>query len=79
MHISDITENKKVWKAVKPVLSDKGRSISQVILIENDTLITNDEEVAEGLSDYFVSITDSLCITDHKCRRCFRSYRTGYS
>ena len=50
---------------VKPILSDKGRSNSKITLIENDTIISNDKEVAETLNDYFVSITDSLDLTEN--------------
>ena len=59
LNISDVTDNKKFWKTVKPILSDKGRSNSKITLIENDTIISNDKEFAETLNDYFVSITDS--------------------
>ena len=65
MNISDITDNKKFWKTVKPVLSDKGQSSSKITLIENDTIISNDNEVAETLNGYFVSITDSLGLTEN--------------
>ena len=50
---------------MKPVLSDKGRSNSKITLIENDTIISNDKEVAETLNNYFVSITDSLGLTEN--------------
>ena len=65
LNISDITDNKKFWKTVKPVLSDKGQSSSKIILIENDTIISNDNEVAETLNGYFISITDSLGLTEN--------------
>ena len=56
LNISDVPDNKKFWKTVKPVLSDKGRSNSKITVIENDMIISNDKEVAEALNDYFVSI-----------------------
>ena len=65
MNISDITDNKKFWRTVKPILSDKGQSNLKITLIENDTIISNDKEVAETLNDYFVSITDSLGLKDN--------------
>ena len=65
LNISDVTDNKRFWKTVKPILSDKGRSNSKITLIENDTIISNDKEVAETLNDYFVSITDSLGLTEN--------------
>ena len=48
-----------------PVLSDKGRSNSKIALIENDTIISNDKEVAETRNDYFVSVIDSLGLTEN--------------
>ena len=65
MNISDITDNKKFWKTVKPVLSDKGRSSSKITLIEDEKIISNDEEVAETLNNYFVTVTDSLGIIEN--------------
>ena len=65
LNISDITDNKKFWRTVRPVLSDKGRSNSKITLIENDMIVSNDKEVAETLNDYFVSITDSLGLTEN--------------
>ena len=50
---------------MEPVLSDKGRSNSKISLIENDTIISNDKEVAETLNGYFASITDSLGLTEN--------------
>ena len=50
---------------MKPVLFDKCRYNSKITLIENDTIISNDKEVAETLSDSFVSITDSLGLTEN--------------
>ena len=63
--ISDITDNKKFWKTVKPAFSDKGQSNSKITLIENDTLILNNKKVAETMNDYCVSITDLLCFKEN--------------
>ena len=50
---------------MKRILSDKGRSNSKITLIENDTIISNDKEVAETLNDFCASITDSLDLTEN--------------
>ena len=65
LNISDITDNKRFWRTVRPVLSDKVRSNSKITLIENDMIVSNDKVVAETLNDYFVSITDSLDLTEN--------------
>ena len=66
LNISDITDSKKFWKTVKPVLSDKSRSNSNITLIDNDTIISKDKEVAETMNDYFISITNSLGLTENR-------------
>ena len=63
---SDITDNKKFWKTLKPVLSDKSRSNSNITLINNNRMISNDKEVVEAMNDYFISITDSLGLTENR-------------
>ena len=80
LNTSEITDNKKVWKAAKPVLSDKGRSNSKTTLIDNNTTISNDKEVAETMNNYFVSITDSLGLTENReFTISTEGYRKGYS
>ena len=66
LNTSDITDNKKFWKTVKPVLSDKSRSNSNISLIDNNRMISNDKEVVEAMNDYFISITDSLGLTENR-------------
>ena len=62
MNTSDITDNKKFQKTVKTVLSDKSRLNSNITL----RMICNDKEVAEAMNDYFISITDSLGLTENR-------------
>ena len=66
LNTSDITDNKKFQKTVKTVLTDKSRSNSNITLIDNNRMISNDKEVAEAMNDYFISITDSLGLTRNR-------------
>ena len=65
LNISDITDNKKFWKTVKPAFSEKGPSKSKTTVIEYDTVISNDKKVAEAMNDYILSIIDSLCLKEN--------------
>ena len=56
---------RKFWKTVKPVLSDKGRSNQKIALIEDEKIISNDEEIAETLNDYCATVTGSLGIAEY--------------
>ena len=55
-----ITDSRKFWKTVKPFLSDKGASKTDIILIEGDEIIQEDSEVAKVFSDFFSNSVKSL-------------------
>ena len=65
LDISLVTDNKKFWKTVKPLFSDKLQSKNKIVLIEDETIISNDNEVAETMNEFFVSVTDSLGIKEN--------------
>ena len=62
LDIRKVQDNKRFWKTVKPLLSSKSKSSGKIILTEHDSIITDNEEIAETLNDYFISIADSLKI-----------------
>ena len=66
LDIKCLTDNRKFWKSVKPLFSDKIQASSKITLLENEVLVTDDKEVAEIFIDYFVNITDSLGIIQPK-------------
>ena len=60
-----ITDNKKFWKTVKPLFSDKIKSQSKIVLVENDEVISDDRQVAEIVNNYFVTATETLGIAEN--------------
>ena len=51
--------NKEFWDLVKPFLTNKGGLITRDIsLVENDTVITDDQELAEILNDHYINILE---------------------
>ena len=51
--------NKEFWDLVKPFLSNKGGLISSDIsLVKNDAVITNDLELTEIFNDHYVNIVE---------------------
>ena len=52
-----ISDNRKFWKTIKPLFSNKGLNSKKVMLKENNKLIT---ELATVMNTFFVNITDSL-------------------
>lgn len=57
-------DNRKFWKTVKPVFTDKLQVSQSITLIENDEMVIDDLKIAEIFNDYFANITQDLEITD---------------
>ena len=45
LDISSISDNKKCWQIVKPLLSNKGKGKATIKLIENDEMIDDESSV----------------------------------
>ena len=54
LNLSDITDNKKFWKTMKPFLSSKTAFSQKISLKEGDKIISDDTEVANILNKNFV-------------------------
>ena len=60
---SDIADNKKFWKSVKPLFSEKlARTSGKIKLLENGVIHDEDSSVAQEFGKYFSSIVDNLNI-----------------
>ena len=54
-------DNKTFWKIIKPFFSDKQKHIQKdFILIEKDEVISEEEEVAEKMNNYFANVIENL-------------------
>ena len=57
-----IDNEKKFWKTVKPLFSNRNPMCEKITLIENGKILSNDEEITECFNEYFTNIIDSLDI-----------------
>ena len=62
MNIKKVTDNKSFWKAVKPAFSEKGVTMNNKTLIENDEIIYSDEGVSKVFNDFFSNLVNELNI-----------------
>ena len=62
----DVSDNKTFWKTVKPFLSDKIVSKEQILLVENDEIISEDSKIAESLNSFFSNIVKNLKIAGYR-------------
>ena len=58
--IKSFTDNKMFWKTIKPHFSEKYTPTKRITLVENDEIITNDNNIAEVMNDFFTNIVDKL-------------------
>ena len=66
LDLKNITDSKKFWATVKPLLSNKIKSTEYITLEENGKIIGNDKELARIFNEFFVSIVPNLGInTNH--------------
>ena len=69
LDITNTTDNKKFWKTVKPLLSDKGKcGSSKINLVVNDEILSTDKEIAEAFNTCYSNAVKSLnlqCDSEH--------------
>ena len=56
--------NQKFWPTIKPFLSSKVNSQNNIILCENDCIISDAEEMAKVFNEYFAEIADGIGFSD---------------
>ena len=57
-----ITDNKKFWKSVKPLFSDKITVKEIINLTENGEILSSDTDIADTFNDYFSNVVQNLNI-----------------
>ena len=56
---SGIIENKKFWQTIKPFITNKsGISNNSIMIIESDSLVTDDKKLATIFNDYYINIIE---------------------
>ena len=68
INISPITDNRKFWKTVKPLFSDKISDKEKINLAVNDTILSDDQVVADTFNNYFNDIAKSFLTVTYKVR-----------
>ena len=58
-----ITDNKKLWKTVKPFFSDKKTSSEDITLFDNNDIISDDFKIAETFNIFFTNAVRNLNIS----------------
>ena len=63
LDLNIFSDNKKFWKCIKPLFSDKQKFLQkEIILVQNDTVTSDKTEVAEKFNNYFIEAVENLDI-----------------
>ena len=62
-----VTDNRTFWKTVKPLLSEKVTKHSKINLVEDDKIISRDDQIAKKFSEYFINIPILNMPSNYKC------------
>ena len=63
LDITVFEDNKKFWKTIRPFFSDKQKKIKeQLILIENEEVISNAHDMADKMNNFFIESIENLDI-----------------
>ena len=66
LDVKFIKDNKKFWKKISPLFSNKIKSKEKITLVENDEIISSDIEFAKTFQNFFSSIAKNLNIQRDK-------------
>ena len=58
-------DNKKIWKNVAPIFSNKIKSKERITLIENENIISNDKKVVGTFHEFFSNVVRILIISQN--------------
>ena len=61
-----VTDNKRFWKVIKPSFSDKTSSNESINLIENEEIVSDENELCEIFNKYFGNIVSNLKIPQYE-------------
>ena len=66
LDLRNVTDNKKFWKTIKPFFTDKVMNRDKIILVEDDEIISENEQISESLNNFFADAIINLNIPQYE-------------
>ena len=60
LNMKQVSDNKLFWKSDKPFFNDKGSNSSKITLVEENNIVSDEEEIANIMNNYFINVTKTL-------------------
>ena len=64
MNLTNLNDNRRFWKTVKPFLSDKDSHTSKINLVNNEEVISDEIALAETFSKFYENAVKNLGISE---------------
>ena len=55
-----------MWKTVKPYFSEKGSNSRQIALLETDSILIDDKDIAKTMNNFLINITKDFNLKPYK-------------
>ena len=65
LNFNDVTDNKSFWRTIKPYFNEKGSGSDKIALSGNESILTNEKEIANTMNNYFINIAKHLNLKPH--------------
>ena len=65
LNLKDLADNKKFWKLMQPLFSEKTSTKHNITIVSGDEIITEDSKVAETMNKFFQTAATSLDIREN--------------
>ena len=66
LDLNNYTDNIKFWNTVKPMFSNSSIGPNNITLVEKGRIVTDDKEIAETFSNFFIDAVSSLSIEENR-------------
>ena len=60
LNVNDLSDNRKVWKTIKPYFSNKGLNSKKLLLKEKGNLVSAEKELATIMNNFYINIAKDL-------------------
>ena len=60
LNVKDLSDNRKLWKIMKPYFSNKGLNLNKLLLKEKGSLPSDEKDLATIINNFFINITKDL-------------------
>ena len=66
LSVKNAMDRQTFWKTVKPYFNDKESNSKRITLLQNNSILTDDKDIAKMMNNVFINITKDLNLKRYK-------------